>query len=55
MIIKERIERIRAINRALGADLPMPRRVELICDKLKLNGYGPGWMKGETDADRFAQ
>jgi hypothetical protein len=40
MTLPERTERIRAINRALATDLPMPRRVDLICEKLALFGYG---------------
>jgi hypothetical protein len=47
MSLQERKERIRAINRALATELPMPRRVDLICDKLALYAYGAAEMKVE--------
>lgn len=47
MSMKERKERIRAINRALETELPMPRRVDLVLSKLALFGYGAAEMKVE--------
>jgi hypothetical protein len=35
-----RTTRIAAINRALATDIPMAQRVELVCEKLALFGYG---------------
>lgn len=45
MSIKERKERIGAINRALAGDISQDRRVDLVLQKLALFGYRAPEMK----------
>jgi hypothetical protein len=40
----DRMARIRAINRALATETDQRTRVDLVCEKLALFGYGPDVM-----------